>query len=111
MSAAAAAYAENKEDTIVVTASGFAQEMRDAPASITVITKEQLQNKPAANLIDMVKDVEGVSVIGGSLKPDISIRGLSGDYTLIMVDGRRQNSRESRPNGSGGYEAGFIPPV
>lgn len=111
MSAAAAAYAENKEDTIVVTASGFAQEMRDAPASITVITKEQLQNKPAANLIDMIKDVEGVSVIGGSLKPDISIRGLSGDYTLIMVDGRRQNSRESRPNGSGGYEAGFIPPV
>lgn len=111
MSAAAAAYAENKEDTIVVTASGFAQEMRDAPASITVITKEQLQNKPAANLIDMVKDVEGVSVIGGSMKPDISIRGLSGDYTLIMVDGRRQNSRESRPNGSGGYEAGFIPPV
>lgn len=108
---AAAAYAENKEDTIVVTASGFAQEMRDAPASITVITKEQLQNKPAANLIDMVKDVEGVSVIGGSMKPDISIRGLSGDYTLIMVDGRRQNSRESRPNGSGGYEAGFIPPV
>ncbi|MCU6234228.1 TonB-dependent receptor domain-containing protein [Morganella morganii] len=111
MSAATAAYAENKDDTIVVTASGFAQEMRDAPASITVITKEQLQNKPAANLIDMVKDVEGVSVIGGSLKPDISIRGLSGDYTLIMVDGRRQNSRESRPNGSGGYEAGVIPPV
>lgn len=111
MSAATAAYAENKDDTIVVTASGFAQEMRDAPASITVITKEQLQNKPAANLINMVKDVEGVSVIGGSLKPDISIRGLSGDYTLIMVDGRRQNSRESRPNGSGGYEAGFIPPV
>lgn len=111
MSAATAAYAENKDDTIVVTASGFAQEMRDAPASITVITKEQLQNKPAANLIDMVKDVEGVSVIGGSLKPDISIRGLSGDYTLIMVDGRRQNSRESRTNGSGGYEAGFIPPV
>ncbi|WP_341261774.1 TonB-dependent receptor [Morganella morganii] len=111
MSAATAAYAENKDDTIVVTASGFAQEMRDAPASITVITKEQLQNKPAANLIDMVKDVEGVSVIGGSLKPDISIRGLSRDYTLIMVDGRRQNSRESRPNGSGGYEAGFIPPV
>lgn len=112
MTAATTAYAENKkEDTIVVTASGFAQEMRDAPASITVITKEQLQNKPISNLNDAVKDVEGVSIIGGSMKPDISIRGLSGDYTLIMVDGRRQNSRESRPNGSGGYESGFIPPV
>lgn len=112
ITAATTAYAENKkEDTIVVTASGFAQEMRDAPASITVITKEQLQNKPISNLNDAVKDVEGVSIIGGSMKPDISIRGLSGDYTLIMVDGRRQNSRESRPNGSGGYESGFIPPV
>ena len=27
------------------------------------------------------------------------MRGLPGEYTLILVDGRRQNSRESRPNG------------
>ena len=39
------------------------------------------------------------------------LRGLPGEYTLILVDGRRQNSRESRPNGSGGYEGGFIPPA
>lgn len=57
------------------------------------------------------KDVEGISITGGNEKPDISIRGLSGDYTLILVDGRRQSGRESRPNGSGGFEAGFIPPV
>src|SRR5690606_8924719 len=44
-------------------------------------------------------------------KSDISIRGLSGDYTLLLVNGRRQNTRESRPNGSGGFEAGFMPPL
>ncbi|GAB1437841.1 TonB-dependent siderophore receptor [Providencia sp.] len=103
--------ADNKTDTMVVSASGFSQQLRDAPASVTVITAEQLQNKPVRDLADAVKDVEGVSVVGAANKQDINIRGLPGEYTLILVDGRRQNSRESRPNGSGGFEAGFMPPV
>ena len=102
--------AENS-DTIVVSASGYSQQLRDAPASVTVISAEQLQNKPVRDLADAVKDVEGVSIVGAANKQDINIRGLPGEYTLILVDGRRQNSRESRPNGSGGYEAGFMPPV
>ncbi|MBP6122404.1 MULTISPECIES: TonB-dependent receptor domain-containing protein [Providencia] len=102
--------AENS-DTMVVSASGYSQQLRDAPASVTVITAEQLQNKPVRDLADAVKDVEGVSVVGSANKQDINIRGLPGEYTLILVDGRRQNSRESRPNGSGGFEAGFMPPV
>ncbi|EJI7471183.1 TonB-dependent receptor plug domain-containing protein, partial [Escherichia coli] len=102
---------DKKEDTLVVTASGFTQQLRNAPASVSVITSEQLQKKPVSDLVDAVKDVEGISITGGNEKPDISIRGLSGDYTLILVDGRRQSGRESRPNGSGGFEAGFIPPV
>lgn len=102
---------QDETDTIVVTASGFSQQEHDAPASITVITSEQLKRKPVSDLTDAVKDVAGVSIVGGNDKPDISIRGLGGSYTLILVDGRRQNGRESRPNGDGGFEAGFIPPV
>lgn len=105
------ATAQEESDKMIVTASGYSQQLRDAPASITVITAEQLQNKPVRDLADAVKDVEGVSVVGSANKQDINIRGLSGEYTLILVDGRRQNSRESRPNGSGGFEAGFMPPV
>lgn len=106
------AFAAEDADKMIVTASGYSQQLRDAPASITVITKEQLQNKPVHDLADAVRDVEGVSVVGSSAnKQDINIRGLPGEYTLILVDGRRQNSRESRPNGSGGFEAGFMPPV
>ncbi|MBW6087482.1 TonB-dependent receptor plug domain-containing protein [Escherichia coli] len=75
------------------------------------LLQNNCKKKPVSDLVDAVKDVEGISITGGNEKPDISIRGLSGDYTLILVDGRRQSGRESRPNGSGGFEAGFIPPV
>lgn len=111
LSSFSATAADNKTDTMVVSASGFSQQLRDAPASVTVISADQLQNKPVRDLADAVKDVEGVSIVGGANKQDINIRGLPGEYTLILVDGRRQNSRESRPNGSGGFEAGFMPPV
>lgn len=100
------------DDTMVVTASGFEQAIRNAPASINVITRAELEKKPFNSLADAVKDIEGISVSGSnSNEQDISIRGMPGQYTLILVDGKRQNTRETRPNGSGGYEASFIPPL
>lgn len=105
-------FAIETDEIMVVTASGFLQTLRNAPASISVVTREDLEKRPTHNLADAVKDIEGVSITGSSTNAqDISIRGLSGDYTLILVDGKRQNSRESRPNGSGGFEAGFVPPI
>lgn len=103
---------ETNEDIMVITAAGFSQQLRNAPASITVITREQLEQKQVQNLNDAVKGIEGVSITGPEAnKQDITIRGLPAEYTLILVDGRRQNSRESRPNGSNGFESGFIPPI
>ena len=97
---------------IVVTASGTVQELRDAPASISVISQAQLKKRPANRLENALQDIPGVNVSGSNAnKSDISIRGLPADYTLIMVDGHRQNTRESRPNGNGGFEGAFIPPV
>ncbi|VTX60343.1 TonB-dependent receptor domain-containing protein [Haemophilus haemolyticus] len=97
---------------IVVTASGSSQEFRDAPASISVINQEQLKKRPSYRLENALQDIPGVNLSGSNAnRTDISIRGLPADYTLIMVDGHRQNTRESRPNGNGGFEGGFIPPV
>ena len=99
-------------DAIVVTASGTTQELRDAPASISVVNQAQLRSHPSNRLENALRDIPGVNVSGSNAnRTDISIRGLPPDYTLIMVDGRRQNTRESRPNGNGGFEGGFIPPV
>ncbi|KAG0733673.1 hypothetical protein G6F24_018941 [Rhizopus arrhizus] len=54
-------------DTVVVTAAGFEQEIKNAPASISVITREQLETKPFHNLADAVAAVEGVTVERGAI--------------------------------------------
>lgn len=102
-------------DTVVVTAGGFEQMIKDAPASISVITREELEKKPFNNLADAVADVEGVSVERGGKTGgmNISIRGMGSDYTLILIDGKRvnRNSSGSRPNGFGDVDTSFIPPL
>lgn len=98
-------------DEVVITASTREQSVIEAPASITVVTAETLQNRAVADLFDAVRDVEGVSVSGGSNFQDIYMRGLPGIYTLTLVDGRRQSTRDSRVNGNQGLEQAFLPPV
>lgn len=96
---------------VVITASGFQQTVRDAPASISVIPGERLQREQVRDLSDALRDVPGVATVGNANEGEISIRGLPGSYTLILVDGVRQGTRDSRPNGSGGIEQNFMPPA
>ncbi|KPL69285.1 TonB-dependent receptor [Erythrobacter sp. SG61-1L] len=100
---------------IVVTAAGFEQKITDAPASITVVTAEELRQRPYMTLIDAVRDIEGVDVGETSDKTGqrtISIRGMGSDYTLILIDGRRQNNHgDIYPNSFGGNQFNHIPPL
>ena len=100
---------------IVVTAAGYEQKITDAPASITVVTAEELRQRPYITLIDAVRDIEGVDVGETSDKTGqrtISIRGMGSDYTLIMIDGRRQNNHgDIYPNSFGGNQFNHIPPL
>lgn len=87
---------KEKEDQMVVTASAIQQNLKDAPASISVITREDLQKKPVQNLKDVLKDVPGVQITNESdNRQGVSIRGLGSGYTLILVDGKRVNSRNA----------------
>lgn len=100
---------------VVVSASGFEQELAKAPASISVITREELQTKQYRDLAEALKDVEGIDVRGSTGKTgglDISIRGMPSDYTLLLIDGRRQNTGgDVTPNGFGSALTSLIPPV
>lgn len=99
-------------DTVVVTASGFEQQIQDAPASISVITREDLDKKFYRDVNDALIDVPGVIVTGGGDRQDISLRGMGPQYTLILIDGKRQSSRETRTNSdSAGVEGGWTPPL
>lgn len=101
-------------DKVVVTASGFEQDELDAPATISVISREQIEQRYYSDVTDALRNVPGITITGGGSGDrgaDISMRGLPSSYTLLMVDGKRQNSRESRPNGSAGFEQDWLPPM
>ena len=99
-------------NSVVVTATGFEQDIKEAPASISVITREDLESKFYRDAYDALQDVPGVIVTGGGDRRDISIRGMSSKYTLILIDGKRQSSSETRTNSdSSGVEGGWTPPL
>ncbi|MBB6262459.1 outer membrane receptor for ferrienterochelin and colicin [Paenochrobactrum gallinarii] len=92
-------------------ATGFEQNVKDAPASITVVPQDEIKKGAFRNLTDAQASVQGVSVTGVANEQDILIRGLPGAYTLILVDGKRRSTRETRTNGNSGFEQSFIPPA
>jgi outer membrane receptor for ferrienterochelin and colicins len=99
-------------NTVVVTASGREQQIKEAPASISVITREELDKRPYTSVREVLADLEGVAVVGGSNnETDITIRGLPGEYTLILVDGKRQSTRETMNRGTGGVQSSLVPPL
>lgn len=100
---------------VVVSASGFEQKITDAPASISVISREDLQQKRYNNLAQALGDVEGIDIGQSTGKTgglNISIRGMPSQYTLILIDGRRQNAAGNvTPNGFGETSTSFMPPM
>jgi len=115
VSADSAANDASDIDGVVVTASGFEQKLVDAPASVTVIPRLELEQMRATNIAEVLSTVEGVDVGGAVGKTgglNINIRGMGSDYTLILIDGRRQNTAGSvTPNGFGETSSSFLPPV
>ncbi len=100
---------------VVISASGFEQQRTDAPASITIISREQLSQQRNSSLAEALRDIEGIDIgdthgkTGGAT---ISLRGMPGDYTLVLIDGRRQNSAGNiTPNGFGETSTSFLPPT
>lgn len=102
-------------DAVVVTAAGYEQKLTDAPASITVITDAELRSRPFTNLLDAMRDVEGIDLGTGQDKSgqgSISMRGLGSDYTLVLINGKRQNNNgDIYPNNFGGFQSANIPPI
>ncbi len=95
--------------TVVVTASGNAQELREAPASISVITREDLQMRPVQELAELLGTVEGVTLSrSGNQVPGVQLRGLGSAYTLMLIDGKRVNATSAMFRGND-YDTGWVP--
>jgi len=92
--AAADASSAKQMDTVVVTATGAQQWIKDAPASISVITREEIERKPVTSIGRLLSTVPGVTggyALSGT-QSKIRLRGLPEQYTRILIDGRRQGN-------------------
>ena len=103
---------EDDVEEIVVTAAGYQQRIIDAPASISVVTRDELEKQQYTTIVDAMANIPGVYVTGGSNMQDISVRGMSDDYTLYLVDGRPISAgRSVNTNGNDGGKQIGLPPL
>src|SRR6266851_1342143 len=77
-------------------ASKFLQNVTDSPASVTVVTAEQIQKYGYRTLADVLRSVPGFYVIYDRNYTYVGVRGISrpGDYNariLFLLDGHRVN--------------------
>lgn len=101
----------NTLETSVVSATGYEQDVRRAPASMSVTTAEELATKPVTDIGSAIGDVPGVEI--GTTKmgnTTVSIRGFGSAYTLIMTDGRRQNTSDAMIDNGFNPTSVFMPP-
>ena len=96
----------------VVSATGYEQSIKAAPASISVIPQEEILTRPIRDIGDAVQDVPGVYVEQDKTGQNtIAMRGLDSSYTLILIDGKRQNTTRGFVQNGLGNQTSFMPPA
>jgi iron complex outermembrane recepter protein len=101
--ASPAAAEENKQtvkaDDMVVTATRTEINVDEAPASVTVLTKEDIKKTNTTTLVDALKHIGG-AFVNTSSTGSVSMRGLNGENrTLVMVNGLPVNDGYSGGSG------------
>ena len=79
-------------EQVVVTASRTEEQLVNAPAAISVVTSDTIQNSPATNIGDLLRAVPGVNVSQTSARDiNLTTRGATSTLStsqLALVDGR-----------------------
>ena len=80
------------EEQVVVTASKTEEQLVNAPAAVSVVSSETIQNSPATNIGDLLRAVPGVNVTQVSARDvNLTSRGATSTLStsqLALVDGR-----------------------
>jgi vitamin B12 transporter len=82
-------------DTIVVTASQLPETVESTPASVTVITRQDIDDRAARDLADVLREVPGVTISRtGSPGKATSLftRGANSTHTLVLWNGIEINN-------------------
>jgi vitamin B12 transporter len=80
---------------VTVTATGVATEVDEAPTAVTVITRDEVDDAQADTVVEMLRRVPGLTVVGSGDEGKLAsvfTRGTGSTQTLVMLDGVRLNS-------------------
>ncbi len=90
-----AALAAETADTVIVTATRTAQTVDDSLASVSVITREDIEASGAQDVIDLLRLQAGIDVArngGPGTTTSVFLRGTGNNQTLVLIDGVRAAS-------------------
>ena len=93
---------KQSDDTIVVTATGAQQNIKDSGTAISVITDDDILSQQAISVSSLLQVLPGVNVTqsgGIGSQTSVRIRGAESDQTLVLINGIRVNDPSS-PDGS-----------
>ncbi len=95
---------------MIVTATRTQTELENAPGAVTVIDREMIEEAPARDLVDIIAETPGISLIGTGVggRKTLSIRGADSRHTLILIDGRRIAASDA-VMGHSNFENSWIP--
>ena len=81
-------------DSIVITATKTEAEVKDIPASVSVITADDIARANVKSVEDILRYQTGFAVkdMGGMKATKVSMRGMSQNGVLVMVDGVSVNN-------------------
>lgn len=88
-------------DDIVVTAYRGATDIAKSGSAITVIPGDRINNASPGSLVDVLREVPGLTVTqsgGPGGTTEVSIRGAEAGHTLVLIDGVRVNDPASARN-------------
>lgn len=95
-------------ERLVVTAAGGTIDIRTAPASISVISSEDIEQSSGQSLEQLLATVPGVNISHSGNLQYVQIRGLPSKYSLFLIDGKRVNSDPNLFRGND-FDAAWIP--
>lgn len=113
VSAMNSAWAENSDnlDDVIITATRSEISTAEAPGSVTVISRKEIKEKGAKNILDVVRGTPGISLqgIGTGGRKTITLRGMESRHTLILIDGKRIPSSNDVIGPNTDYQYDWIP--
>lgn len=100
---------DTEQNVIVVSATATEHALENVPASVSIITAQDLALRPVQDLAEALEGAPGITIGGiGMTRRGISIRGMSSEHALVLVDGRRVNVAGSAM-AHADFDLGWVP--